>query len=82
MFTTPRSSLQKSLRWLRRVMTMILIVSNFATVMLVDAAPVVADTQPSFPIRAAFYYPWFPEAWDQRAINPYTNYTPSLGFYD
>jgi len=78
----PRNSLQKSLRWLRRVMTMILIASNFATVMLVDAAPAQADTQPSFPIRAAFYYPWFPESWDQHNINPYTNYNPSLGLYD
>lgn len=39
------------------------------------------DWQPSFPIRAAFYYPWFPEAWDQSNIYPYTNYTPQLGYY-
>lgn len=39
------------------------------------------DDQPSFPIRAAFYYPWFPEAWTQKGINPYTNYTPKLGYY-
>jgi hypothetical protein len=37
--------------------------------------------QPAFPIRAAFYYPWFPEAWNQLGINPYTKYHPSLGFY-
>lgn len=37
--------------------------------------------QPSFPIRAAFYYPWFPEAWKQKGIYPYTNYDPKLGFY-
>ncbi len=37
--------------------------------------------QPTFPIRAAFYYPWFPEAWTQQGIYPYTNYTPKLGFY-
>ncbi len=40
-----------------------------------------ADWQPSFPIRAAFYYPWFPEAWTQQGIYPYTNYNPQLGFY-
>jgi hypothetical protein len=40
------------------------------------------DTQPTFPIRAAFYYPWFPEAWNQNGINPYTRYTPTLGYYD
>ncbi len=82
MLATPRNSLQKSLRWLRRVMTVALIVANFATVLLAGAAPAQPDTQPSFPIRAAFYYPWFPEAWDQHNINPYTNYNPSLGFYD
>ncbi len=37
--------------------------------------------QPSFPIRAAFYYGWFPEAWKQLGIYPYTNYTPQLGYY-
>jgi hypothetical protein len=32
-------------------------------------------------MRAAFYYPWFPEAWDQSGINPYTRYHPSAGSY-
>jgi hypothetical protein len=82
MFTTTRISLHQSLRWLRRAMTMILILSNFTTTILADAASVQADTQPSFPIRAAFYYPWFPEAWNQQGFNPFTNYNPSLGFYD
>ncbi len=82
MLPTTRISLPSSLRWLRRVVTMILILSNFATTILADAAPVQADTQPSFPIRAAFYYPWFPEAWNQQGFNPFTNYNPSLGFYD
>jgi len=46
------------------------------------AANVPAPTpQPTFPIRATFYYPWFPEAWNQLGINPYTKYHPSLGFY-
>jgi acid phosphatase type 7 len=40
------------------------------------------DPQPSFPIRATFYYPWFPEAWTQNGIHPYTNWTPTLGLYD
>jgi hypothetical protein len=40
------------------------------------------NVQPSLPLRAAFYYPWFPEGWTQLGIYPYTNYTPSLGFYD
>jgi hypothetical protein len=38
---------------------------------------------PTFPIRAAFYYPWFPEAWKQGGINPYTWYSPVPdGYYD
>jgi hypothetical protein len=39
------------------------------------------EWQPSFPIRATFYYPWFPEAWTQQGIYPYTNYHPQLGYY-
>ena len=81
MFAT-ETSLAKSLRWLRRVMIVTLILANFAAVVLAGAAPVQADTQPSFPIRAAFYYPWFPESWNQQGFNPFTNYTPSLGYYD
>jgi hypothetical protein len=34
-----------------------------------------------FPIRAAFFYPWFPEAWNQSGLNPFTRYNPSLGYY-
>lgn len=40
------------------------------------------DLQPAFPIVGTFYYPWFPEQWTQLGIYPYTNYQPSLGFYD
>lgn len=36
----------------------------------------------AFPIRAAFYYPWFPEAWKQNSVSPYTWFSPSLGLYD
>ena len=38
--------------------------------------------QPQPPIRAAFFYPWFPAAWTQAGFDPFTNYNPSLGFYD
>lgn len=44
--------------------------------------PAYADSQPVFPIRATFYYPWFPEAWNQQGMNPFTHFHPSLGFYD
>ena len=46
------------------------------------APPAAGSWQPSFPVRAAFYYPWFPEAWDQGGIDPFTRYHPSLGRYD
>ncbi len=51
----------------------------------------------TFPIRAAFYYPWFPQAWSQQGYHCgsppptgspatpsgcFTNYYPTLGFYD
>jgi hypothetical protein len=46
------------------------------------AAPAPAvSPQPHFPIRAAFYYAWFPEAWSERGIDPFTHYHPSAGPY-
>ena len=40
------------------------------------------DVQPTFPIRAAFYYPWFPEAWQLRNGVAETRFQPTLGYYD
>ncbi len=40
------------------------------------------DLQPTLPIVAAFYYPWYPEGWTSNGVFPDTNYRPSLGFYD
>lgn len=41
-----------------------------------------ADTsQPSFPIRAAFYYAWYPEAWFRDPAFPYSLFRPSLDYY-
>jgi hypothetical protein len=33
------------------------------------------------PIRAAYYFPWYDEGWDQFSYLPFTRYTPSLGAY-
>ncbi len=41
-----------------------------------------APAQPTLPVRAAFYYPWYPAAWKQRGLDPFTRYTPTLGYYD
>ncbi len=68
-------------RWQRLVLVTMLLLTNLTGFQPASAAPS-ADTQPAFPIRAAFYYPWFPEAWNQQGFNPFTNYSPSLGFYD
>jgi hypothetical protein len=46
------------------------------------SAPATGAGDLSFPIRAAFYYPWFPEAWNQGGMSPYTHFTPALGLYD
>jgi hypothetical protein len=41
-----------------------------------------ADTsQPVFPIRAAFYYAWYPEAWWRDPVFPYSRFHPSLDYY-
>ncbi len=36
---------------------------------------------PALPLRAAFYYGWFPELWAQGGVSPYTEFRPSLGLY-
>ncbi len=42
------------------------------------AAGLVAGASVTLPIRAAFYYPWFPEAWKQKNTYPFTNFSPQL----
>ena len=32
-------------------------------------------------IRSAFYYPWFPDAWTQQGLSPFTSYVPTRGYY-
>lgn len=39
-------------------------------------------TQPALPLRAAFFYGWFSEAWSQQGFLPFTRYRPGGGFYD
>jgi hypothetical protein len=43
--------------------------------------PPADTTQPGFPIRAAFYYAWYPEAWWRDPVFPYSLYHPSLEYY-
>jgi hypothetical protein len=32
-------------------------------------------------VRAAFYYPWYPDAWNQSGVDPFSQYQPSDGYY-
>jgi hypothetical protein len=43
--------------------------------------PAADPTQPSFPIRATFYYAWYPEAWFRDPLFPYSRFRPSLDYY-
>lgn len=38
------------------------------------------NTSLTTPIRAAFYYPWFPETWSVNGVH--VKYNPTLGYYD
>jgi Glycosyl hydrolase family 99/Calcineurin-like phosphoesterase len=38
------------------------------------------SAQPKLPLRAAFYYPWYPQTWTVGGRRPH--YTPSLGYYN
>jgi Glycosyl hydrolase family 99 len=43
--------------------------------------PPADTTQPGFPIRAAFYYAWYPEAWWRDPVFPYSRFHPTLDYY-
>jgi len=43
--------------------------------------PPADTTQPAFPITAAFYYAWYPEAWFRDPVYPYSLFHPSLDYY-
>lgn len=45
-----------------------------------SATPAPSAFQPGSPVRAAFYYPWFPETWTVNGSH--VSYTPDLGYYD
>lgn len=66
---------------LRRRLVIVFAVLAFFGIAAAGCPPPV-DQQPAFPVHAAFYYPWFPQAWNQQGYNPFTNYNPSLGFYN
>lgn len=61
-------------RWWSIALAVVLVVGA-------GACKVVSEPTTAAPIRAAFYYPWFPQAWVQQGQDPFTNYTPTRGFY-
>src|SRR5258706_8252740 len=42
----------------------------------------VSSYQPTAPITAAFFYPWYPNQWAQGGIYPFTIFRPTLGLYN
>ena len=46
-----------------------------------ESTSVALTVNPPATIRAAFYYPWFPDAWTQQGLSPFTNYVPTRGYY-
>src|SRR5512133_1670307 len=68
----------------RFVSLLVMLSMLISTNLVAHASPATnaaTDVQPTFPIRAAFYSPWFAEGWTQGGVYPFTNYTPSLGYY-
>jgi hypothetical protein len=57
-----------------------LVLVAIATLWIVACNRVAPPTRAA-PIRAAVYYPWFPQAWNQQGQNPFTSYRPSRGSY-
>jgi hypothetical protein len=41
-----------------------------------------ARIQSNTPLRLVFYYPWFPNHWQENGVYPLTHYHPTLGYYD
>ncbi len=70
----------KDSRALKRVVILIAIATLLFALVTLPILDV--DEQPSFPMRLAFYYPWFPAHWLENGIYPFTNYHPTLGYYD
>ncbi len=66
----------------RRALVAVVAVVALAACRTPEEAPVPAGSTPQTPVRGAFYYPWYPEAWSQRGIEPFTRNSPTLGFYD
>ena len=67
----------KVLAWLAAIVILASIMGPFRPVRSLAAGP--CDVQ--LPLRAAFYYPWYPENWTQDGVFPASHYTPLFADY-
>jgi hypothetical protein len=68
-----------ALRWAWVVLPLAFgLVATLASSVGVASAPLKTGRAP---LRAAFFYPWYPNAWTQNGTYPYSNYVPSAGYY-
>jgi hypothetical protein len=66
---------------MRRLLTALFAAAVAATPATPAIAGGHASRSLSLPLRAAFYYGWYPETWTQNGIYPATRYRPVLGYY-
>jgi hypothetical protein len=66
----------------KRVVPLVAVLAVAAGIAVKTIGPEHAAIADTTPIRAIFYYPWFPGAWNQQGLNPFTKYKPTLGYYD
>jgi hypothetical protein len=66
---------------MRRLLTALFAAAVAATPATAAIAGGHASRSLSLPLRAAFYYGWYPETWTQNGIYPATRYRPVLGYY-
>lgn len=71
------------------MLRVVLAAAGACGVLLAACTPAPAHSTPAprpisagIPVRAAFFYPWFPESWTQQGIKPFTQFHPAGGYYD
>ena len=63
----------------RRLATALATLLVLSAVLVAARAPAPQAATPV--VRAAFYYPWYPDAWNQSGVDPFSQYQPSAGYY-
>jgi hypothetical protein len=73
---------ERTRTWVRAGLVTGVLVVLAAAVVALGGGRAEASGVTTQPVRAIFYYPWFPAAWKQSGLDPYTHYKPTLGYYD